>query len=592
MSEYEMPADEPVEEDQIDTCTFKLNFLDFIGEPIEGLTCRVTLTLEDGGQQVLSGTTDAEGYVPPMENLPIGSTAMIEVKNDAGQYRPVGDVFIDSPAITSTAISPKVKIELLPMQLHEGEPGTIEDEIPDIACDPDVIVLDPGQLSVPPPAVASPATLAAPNAKPRVRNLSHNVGVSSKPILKQGRDKTGKPMTVVLFNKGDWYEKAGAGVRAGIHWLWSWADFTPERKGKPTRARLALKNPPSAPEAVKELIRVAEQNTKLRINQSATTVIANMTNGKFDRKYKDKESWISLGFCARYINIALKQAQIINGHMNLPCASVAGPQLEELGFRDVTDAVPDPRWAAAGDVIVYKWSDQEWEKKKREGKNPNPSLPNYGHIDIRSYDSYISDFKPKMQHPEWRNYVDIKIYRKVYDLMPTLRMKAFLRCLREYECQAERDDAKRYHMLNSPLPNGEKRFANFAKHPWYGVMDHLPHNGSSAAGAYQMTSDTWREFLKVVEPHLSNIQDTPTFSPLMQDRLAVAILESKSALASVRTGNIQEAVNKITGRWSSLPGGKHNLNRKTPDGKPMDMNYFTALFNTYLNEEMKKESLA
>jgi muramidase (phage lysozyme) len=78
----------------------------------------------------------------------------------------------------------------------------------------------------------------------------------------------------------------------------------------------------------------------------------------------------------------------------------------------------------------------------------------------------------------------------------------------------------------------------------------------------------------------------------MQDRLAVAILESKGALPFVRTGNIQEAVNKITGRWSSLPGGKHNLNRKTPDGKPMDMNYFTALFNTYLNEEMKKENWA
>lgn len=143
-------------------------------------------------------------------------------------------------------------------------------------------------------------------------------------------------------------------------------------------------------------------------------------------------------------------------------------------------------------------------------------------------------------------------------------------------------------MLNTPLPNGEKRFSNFSKHPWYGVQG----KASTPAGAYQITSDTWREFLKVVEPHLSNIQEMPTFTPVMEDRLAVAILESKSALASVRTGNIQEAVNKITGRWSSLPGCKHHLNRKTPDGKPMDMNYFTALFNTYLDGEMKKENLA
>jgi len=176
--------------------------------------------------------------------------------------------------------------------------------------------------------------------------------------------------------------------------------------------------------------------------------------------------------------------------------------------------------------------------------------------------------------------------------MPTLRMKAFLRCLREYECQAERDDAKRYQMLNTPLPNGDKRFTNFSKHPWYGVMDHLPNKGSSAAGAYQITSETWRDLLKIVEPHLSNIQDMATFTPLMQDRLAVAIFEFQKAISSIRQGEIDTAVSKLNGRWSSLPGGKHNLNRKTPDGKPMDMNYFTALFNTYLNEEMKKEILA
>lgn len=143
-------------------------------------------------------------------------------------------------------------------------------------------------------------------------------------------------------------------------------------------------------------------------------------------------------------------------------------------------------------------------------------------------------------------------------------------------------------MLNTPLPNGDKRFTNFSKHPWYGVQG----KAFIPAGAYQITSVTWQQFLKVIEPHLSSIEDIPSFTPLMQDRLAVAILESKAALPLVRTGNIQEAVNKITGRWSSLPGGKHNLNRKTPDGRPMDMNYFTSLFNDYLNEEMKKENLA
>jgi len=614
MSEYEMAAATPVEEDQVATCRFKLNFLDFIGEPIEGLTCRITLTLDDGSQQTLSATTDAEGYVPPMENLPIGSTAMIEVKNDAGQYRPVGDVFMDSPAITTTAISPKVKIELLPMQLHEGEPGTIEDEIPDIACDPDVIVLDPGQISVPPPAVASPAAHAVPNAKPRVRNLSHNHGVSSKPILKQGRDKNGKPMTVVLFNKGDWYEKAGAGVRAGIHWLWSWADFTPERKGLPTRARLALKNPPPAPEAVRELIRVAEQNTKLRINESPTSALTKKVSGKDDpppgetkgtktelskekeypfdpSRYETKEPYIITSFCARYVNIALAEAGISHGIMDLPYASVAGPQLLALGFREVTDEVPDARWAAAGDVIVYQWSDKAWEAKKKDlGIS---ILPNYGHIDIRSYNSYISDHIPKTNHPNWQRYVDIKIYRKVYDLMPTLRMKAFLRCLREYECQAEQDDTKRYQMLNTPLPNGNKRFNDFSKHPWYGITNQLPNHGSGAAGAYQILPKTWNSIL--FDPSAQRIvakSGEPLFDQKMQDRIAVAILEGRNALGSIRSGDIAKAIQLLQKEWTSLPGAKENANRKTIDGKPMDMNYFTSLFNGYLNEEMKKESLA
>ncbi|KAF0843412.1 hypothetical protein FNL37_0837 [Methylovorus glucosotrophus] len=579
-AEMEMENQEQGRED-VASCTFKLNFLDFIGEPIEGLSCKVTFTAEDGQQQVTEASTDAEGNLAPIENLPFGSTALIEVKNDAGQYRTVGEAVLNTALVTATAISPKVKISLPPMMLREGEPGTIEDEIPDIVCDPDIISIEPNQIYVAPPAPPGKEP-----AKPRERKLSQNLGTSAKPIIKQGRDKTGKPLAVVLHNKGDWYEKAGAGVRAGIHWLWSWADFTPERKGKPTRAGLVLKNPPPAPAAVKELIDIATENTNIIITDSATTVLANMTKGKFDRsKYARKPATTSKGFCARYVNIALKQAQIINGHMNLPYASVAGPQLVELGFRDVTDTLPDPRWAAAGDVIVYQWNEAAW--KQRKDKYQNPKLPNFGHIDIRSYDDYISDYTPRNKHPEWKNYSDIRIYRKVYDLMPTLRIKAFLHCLREYECQAERDDAKRYQMLNTPLPNGNKRFNDFSKHPW----DGLPIKSSGAAGAYQIIPKTWNAIL--FDPQTIRIVPKSgelLFDQKMQDRIAVAILESRKALASIRTGDIEKAIQLLQTEWTSLPGAKENVRRKTVDGKPMDMDYFSSLFNSYLNEEMKKDA--
>jgi hypothetical protein len=71
------------------------------------------------------------------------------------------------------------------------------------------------------------------------------------------------------------------------------------------------------------------------------------------------------------------------------------------GFKDVTAEVPDARWAAAGDVIVYAWSDTTWETRKEK----DPKSPNHGHIDIRDYDFYISDFIPlppgMSGHPRW-----------------------------------------------------------------------------------------------------------------------------------------------------------------------------------------------
>ncbi|QDL56173.1 hypothetical protein [Rhodoferax aquaticus] len=103
-----------------------------------------------------------------------------------------------------------------------------------------------------------------------------------------------------------------------------------------------------------------------------------------------------------------------------------------MGFRDVTSELPDARWAAAGDVIVYAWSDRAWGSRKANKKAP--TMPNHGHIDIRSYASYISDFIPESGRPNWTDYTNIRIYRKVFDPMPTIYIKAFLHCLLDFEC--------------------------------------------------------------------------------------------------------------------------------------------------------------
>ena len=172
-------------------------------------------------------------------------------------------------------------------------------------------------------------------------------------------------------------------------------------------------------------------------------------------------------------------------------------------------------------------------------------------------------------------------------------MRAFLHCLREYECQEERDDTKRYGVLNFPLPGGIKTFSNYKTHPWQGkpLPDEIKaRKASTAAGAYQITYETWEDLFKKI--FISVDPSLDMFSPAVQDRLAVALLEiTKGALPLVRTGKTEDAVNALSGRWSSLPGGIHNAQRRSVGGKPMDMGYFIDIYNQYLIEEKAKEKI-
>jgi muramidase (phage lysozyme) len=281
-----------------------------------------------------------------------------------------------------------------------------------------------------------------------------------------------------------------------------------------------------------------------------------------------------------------------------------------MGFSDVTAQVPDPRWAAAGDVIVYRWSEQNWEYKKKKKKSD--SLPNYGHIDIRDYEEYISDFIPESHHPGWlfdqsrigkpeagycAAYVDIRIYRKVYDPLPTLRIRAFLRCLREFECQAESDDIKRYRMLNKALPNvAGKTFQSYKTHPWATVPDSA-RGIATAAGAYQIVYSSWKEILDRQSLQLPD--GAEAFSPIVQDKIAVIKIEERGVLHLIRAGKIEEAlaftsksggkgIPSLASEWTSLPGGKENTMRRAADGRAMDMPYFKEMFDRYVEDEIRK----
>jgi muramidase (phage lysozyme) len=94
---------------------------------------------------------------------------------------------------------------------------------------------------------------------------------------------------------------------------------------------------------------------------------------------------------------------------------------------------------------------------------------------------------------------------------------------------------------------GGKRFDDFSKHP--GIVGLRTKEGpSTAAGKYQITKTTYDDFA----PKLG-ITD---FSPESQDRIAVEIFKREKALGDIQKGDFEAAINKLGGRFASLPSSK------------------------------------
>lgn len=95
---------------------------------------------------------------------------------------------------------------------------------------------------------------------------------------------------------------------------------------------------------------------------------------------------------------------------------------------------------------------------------------------------------------------------------------------------------------------GGTTFSGFADHPRKmipfkqtdGTMAY-----SSAAGAYQFLGRTWDRLQTKL--HLSD------FSPANQDRAAIELIAEAGALADVKEGRIQSALEKCAPTWASLP---------------------------------------
>lgn len=229
---------------------------------------------------------------------------------------------------------------------------------------------------------------------------------------------------------------------------------------------------------------------------------------------------------------------------------------------------PDLMYTLPGDVIVYEQVD------------PAESDP-AGHVDIRTYHGFMSDFVwhtfPSLGGPakQSKRYRVSGVYRKVSDTMAIVRIRAFLRILREHEAKGFKDP---YHAL---------RYDPSAKPPHVTFPDHNSHpyaagNQNKPAGAYQIKLETWKMVTR------NTIGWPDHFSPDMQDRIAMFLLQQRpygttqhprrSALGYIMEGQIEDAINKtgLWNEWSCLPGGGRE--------SQIDIDRLKTLFSQYVRE--------
>lgn len=99
---------------------------------------------------------------------------------------------------------------------------------------------------------------------------------------------------------------------------------------------------------------------------------------------------------------------------------------------------------------------------------------------------------------------------------------------------------------------GGSLFTSYRDHPRKLIS--LPRLGikSSAAGRYQFLRATWDALAAKLQ-----LRD---FSPTSQDRACIETLRTRGALGLIKAGRFEQAVEKCSKEWASLPGagyGQH-----------------------------------
>ena len=312
--------------------------------------------------------------------------------------------------------------------------------------------------------------------------------------------------------------------------------------------------------------------------------------------FPTKNSAKSLGMCLAYVKCALHHAGYMNGsfstsHGNakdsgvgwldfdftdvsasLPSVTVeyrnvhstAGNGKKSAGAQEPKKTIrisqPDISYTLPGDVIVY------------EQVHPiDENAP--GHVDIRTYHGFVSDFSPIMRGGfpalgvgSGKRYRVIGVYRKLSDYIASIRVQAFLRIIREHETEGYRNP---YAALQ--FKNGiHSTFDDDSAHPFTNSR------ASTPAGAFQIKLGTFER--------VTSMMGWPSdFKKESQDRVAILLLQLRSASESKKTetalgyimqGKVKEAVQRtgLWNEWSILPGGAD---------QKITMQKLIELFNDY-----------
>lgn len=99
------------------------------------------------------------------------------------------------------------------------------------------------------------------------------------------------------------------------------------------------------------------------------------------------------------------------------------------------------------------------------------------------------------------------------------------------------------------------KFNSFRSHPFTRKCDYIGGRRicSDAAGRYQMMGFNWHPLRRRLR-----LKD---FSPESQDKMAIALIKEKGALADVKAGRFEVAARKVGRVWASFP---HNTYRQNP----------------------------